>query len=238
MLRLSFLIAILASSIGIFSGPTVHADEPARAFLEALRENGYYDVAIEYLADLEKSDLINDEFRSTLPFEKADVLIASTKNLRDFTQIENRLDEAQKLLTEYASRNKSVEVNARTYRYQGNLLFQRSNIYLKQAESDRATENEKTKLRKKSRGMLQNSLTSYEKAKDSLKRLLDPNSPDAIKLDADPRFATSIFASKRTHADDSRISLGEFTFETTILDSFHVKLATAVVHADDFELPR
>ena len=194
MLRLSFLLAFLACSIGTIFASPVNGEEPAEAFLEALRENGYYDVALEYLDDLEKGDLISKEFRSSLPFEKAEILIGSSSTLRDFAQIEKRLDEAQTLLTEYANRNKSIEVSARTLRYQGNLFLQRSNIYLTKAKSDRATESEKNELRGKSRNLLEQSLTSYEKARDQLKRILDPKSPDAMKLDADPRFAA---ASKR-----------------------------------------
>ena len=164
---------------------TAKAEEPAQAFLEALRDNGYYDVAIDYLDELEKGDLITDEFRSSLPFEKAEVLIGSTKELRDLEVIETRLDEAQKLLTAYASKNQSLEVSARTLTYQGNLLFQRSNIYIKQAKQDRATESERNELHGKSRSMLTQSLDSYKQAKDQTRKLIDPNSPQAIKIDPD-----------------------------------------------------
>ena len=180
-MRLSFLLVTLLTSLA--STSFVRAEEPAQVFLEALRDSGYYDVAIDYLTDLEKGDMISEEFRKSLPFEKAEILIGSTSRLRDLELIEERLDEAQKLLSEYASKNQSLEVSARTLRYQGNLLFQRSNIYIKQTRSDRATENEIQKLRGKSRSMLEQSRTSYEKAREQLKGLLDKNSPTAIRLD-------------------------------------------------------
>ena len=181
MLRLSLLMASLAASLTYVG--IAYAEEPAQVFLEALRDNGYYNVAIDYLGDLEKSDLISDEFRSSLPFEKAEILIGSTSKLRDLSLIEERLDEAQKLLSQYASQNQSLEVSARTLRYQGNLLFKRSNIYIKNARSDRATEGEKEELRGKSRNVLEQSLESYTKAKTQLKRLVDPKSPDAVRID-------------------------------------------------------
>ena len=161
----------------------VRGEEPAEEFLEALRDNGYYDVAIDYLSGLEKSDLITDEFRSSLPFEKAEILIRSTSRLRDLGLIEERLDEAQKLLTEYASKNQSLEGSARTLRYRGNLLFQRSNIYLNKTKSDRATDGEKDELRGKARTLLEDSLSSYTKARAQLKRLLDPSDPQAHRID-------------------------------------------------------
>ena len=181
MKRLAFLIAIVAGCLPA----SLPAEEPAQAFLDALRENGYYDVAIDYLADLEKSNLITDEFKSVLPFEMAETLIGSTSMMRgDLEKIEARLDEAQKLLTDYASKNQSLEISARTLRYQGNLLYRRAtNIYLKQAESDRLTASEKGELQAKAHTMLQQSLTSYREAKEQIRRLIDPNSPDAIKID-------------------------------------------------------
>lgn len=181
MRRLAFLLAIVA---GCFPA-SLSAEEPAQAFLDALRENGYFDVAIDYLTDLEKSNLITDEFRSVLPFEMAETLIGSTATMRgDLEKIEARLDEAQKLLTEYASKNQSLEVSARTLRYQGNLLYRRAtNIYLNQAASDRLTASEKGELQAKARDMLQQSLTSYQQAKEQVRRLIDPDSPDAIKID-------------------------------------------------------
>ena len=181
MLRLALLMATLVTSLTWVNGAT--AEEPAQAFLEALRDNGYYNVAIDYLGDLEKSNLISEEFRKSLPFEKAEILIGSTSGLRDLGLIEERLDEAQKLLSQYASQNQSLEVSARTLRYQGNLLFKRSNIYIKQASSDRATESEKQEFRGKSRKVLEESLASYGEAKNQLKRLVDPSSSDAIRID-------------------------------------------------------
>ena len=180
-MRLSFLMATLVASLT--SAGLLRAEEPAQAFLEALRDNGYYNVAIDYLTDLEKSDLISEEFRSSLPFEKAEILIGSTSKLRDRELIEKRLDEAQGLLSEYASKNQSLEVSARTLRYQGNLLLKRSNIYIKQTRSDRATEGEKQELREKSRKVLEQSLESYTKAKGQLKSLIDPKSPTAVRID-------------------------------------------------------
>jgi len=142
-----------------------------------------YDVAIDYLTELDKGDLITPEFRKTLPFEKAEILIGSTSRLRDLGVIEERLDEAQKLLTDYASKNQSLEVSARTLRFQGNLLFQRSSIYLKQTKSDRVTDGEKEELRGKARELLEGSLASYKKARAQIKRLVDPTSKEAVRVD-------------------------------------------------------
>ncbi len=186
MKRLALLIAIMAG----FLQTSLNADEPAQAFLEALRNNGYYDVAIDYLASLENSELISAEFKSSLPFELAQTMIGSTVNMRDLSKVEERLDQAQVLLSEYAAGNQALEVSARTLHYQGNLLYRRSNIYVKQSESDRLTASEKDELFVKARTNLEGALESYQKAKDQIRRLIDPNSPDAIKIDPEDPSTT------------------------------------------------
>lgn len=179
MKRLAYQIAIIA----VFLPSTIRADEPAQAFLEALRDNNYYDVAIEYLASLEESNSVSPEFKAALPFELAQTMIGSTINMRDLARVEERLDKAEELLTGYAVGNQSLEVSARTLHYQGNLLYRRSNIYVKQSASDRLTAGEKDELFVKARANLQGALESYRKAKDKIRRLIDPNSPEALKID-------------------------------------------------------
>lgn len=186
MNRLARLIVVFAVWLPVaWNAGFVSAEEPAREFLEALRtdEHPYFDIAIEYLASLENSDLVSDEFKSALPFERAQTLIGSTTKLRDLAIVEKRLDEAQQLLTSYADANQSLEVNARTLEYRGNLLYQRSGIYLKQSESDRLTSSEKDELFEKARGNLEQSLESYNSAKAQIRRLIDPDSPDAVRID-------------------------------------------------------
>lgn len=186
MKRLALLVAIFAS----FPSVLLSADEPAQAFLNALRDRGYYDVAIEYLASLENSELVSEQFKAALPFELAQTMIGSTLNMRDLEKVDDRLDQAQKILTDYAASNQSLEVSSRTLHYQGNLLFRRSNIYVKRSQSDRLTANEKDELFIKARVNLKDALESYQKARGQIRRLIDPNSPDAIQIDPeDPSTA-------------------------------------------------
>ena len=182
--RLVLLVALIGSVPCVLPS-SILSQEPAQEFLEALRAQNYHDLAIEYLSSIESTDMLTNEFRSVLPFEKAQSLIDSTSRLRDVDKVESRLNQAQQLLTKYASENQSLEVSARTFRYQGNLLFRRSTIYLNQSKSDRATESEKQEAFGKARKVLAESLASYEKARDQIRRLIDSNSPDAIQIDPD-----------------------------------------------------
>jgi cellulose synthase operon protein C len=181
-LTVKSIALIVVIVMGFFSS-AVRADEPAQAFLDALRDNNYYDVAIDYLEGLKNSNSISKEFKDGLPFEMAQTLIGSTARMRDLASVESRLDQAQQLLTNYAANNQSLEVSAKTLHYQGNLLYRRSNIYLKQSESDRLTVAEREVLFGKARENLKGALTSYQKAKKQVRRLIDPQSDDSIQID-------------------------------------------------------
>ena len=77
-----FSISVCLTIIAVFpwySG----AQEPAQEFVQALRDNGYYDLAIKYLDDVEKGNLIDQSFRARIPLEKAETLIQSVNKIRD-----------------------------------------------------------------------------------------------------------------------------------------------------------
>ena len=44
------------------------ADEPAERFLQALRENGYYDIALDYLESISDSPAVSDDFKKILRY--------------------------------------------------------------------------------------------------------------------------------------------------------------------------
>ena len=98
------------------------AEEPAERFLNALRSAGYYDIALEYLTEIESSSSLTPEFKEALPFEKANTLIKSVTTLRDTKEWERRLDDAQGLLEQAATIAVTPELKSKARSYQGELL--------------------------------------------------------------------------------------------------------------------
>ena len=188
--------------VSLLCCPSLIADEPAEKFLKALRENGYYDVALEYLESIKQSDLVSPDFRREVPFERAKVLIRSTRDLRDRDEINSRLDQAQGLLTEYASNDQSLKVSGKTLRFQGNLLYLRASSQLRQAESDRLTAAEKETFRVTARGLLKQSLDAYTQSRTLIRRLIDPKSNDVIVQDPeDPSTIEELKYFQNLYAD-------------------------------------
>ena len=92
------LSTCLAMATVLFGDRDTFAEEPCQKFLDELRDKGYYDIASEYLADMQTNPLAPPAFRQRIPLEQVDTLIRSTSVVRDPKVVEQRLDEAQKLL--------------------------------------------------------------------------------------------------------------------------------------------
>ncbi len=179
--------ALLPIGFACLPSNQVVAEEPAEAFLEALRENGYFDVALDYLGSVEQSQMASPAFLQSIPFEKAETLIASTATVRDLAKLKSTLDEAEKLLSDFASQVKTPEALAKTLRYQGNLHYSRAKVFGIEEKNDRLTAAEKDALRVQAREQLQKARTSYDAARKQIMLLIDPNSKDYIQQDpADP----------------------------------------------------
>lgn len=149
------------------------ADEPGEDFLQALRDRGYHDIALDYLQEMESSPLASAKFKQTLPFEKAQTLIHSTSQLRDISAIEQRLEQAEKLLVKSEAAVDSQELRARAQNYQGDLLFRRANLYLTQAENERLTAGEKQTQQKQAQDYLKKALDAFGRARGSYKEIID-----------------------------------------------------------------
>ena len=55
------------------------AEEPSQAFLDGLRERGYYDSALEYLKSLETSRMVPAGMRDVLGYETALTLVVASR---------------------------------------------------------------------------------------------------------------------------------------------------------------
>ena len=201
--RCSHLICAAAIGVVVLCASTAVAEEPAEKFLNALREAGYHDVALEYLTEIESNKNLTPEFREALPFEKANTLIKSVATLRDVKEWERRLDDAQGLLEQAAANAVTPELKSKSRSYQGELLYLRARSYTNQIQrnAERLTASERTKLATQAREQLNKAVTAFEEAKTLLAEVLkgfqvDPN---------DPRYSESRLRSLRKKFTNIRI---------------------------------
>lgn len=174
----AFIARFAIGLCAICSLSATHGDEPSERFLQALRDQGYHDIALDYLQDMESSPLASAAFKQSLPFERAQTLIDSTSRMREVAAIEQRLDSAEKILAASESSAANAELKAQSQKNQGDLLFRRANLYLNQADNERLTAGEKESQFAKAREFLKKALDAFGRARTSYKTILDNSQVD------------------------------------------------------------
>ncbi len=75
----------------------VHAEEPYRQFLDRLKGEGLFDLALFYLDDLEKNPQVDEKFRLDIQLERANMLQEAAAGMPPRSPGRTkRLDEAEK----------------------------------------------------------------------------------------------------------------------------------------------
>ena len=121
-------IAILVSS----SAALLAADDYER-FLEGLRDRGYFDVTLEYLARLRTDPRIPDDFKSRISYEEGTTLIAAAVADRDADQKSRFLNLARDKLGEFIKGTSDEGLKADAESQLGNVLVERAKMLLHRA---------------------------------------------------------------------------------------------------------
>ena len=143
-LTLTFFFLLTLSNCFFSRSQEVHAEEPCQAFLEALREERLFDVAIEYLDAMENSPLAPPEFRERIALHKVAVLLDEAGLIRDDARLTAQLDRTEKILTDYIKAEPRAVLLAEAQEQRARILMARAGRLLTQAKSDRMTVAQKT----------------------------------------------------------------------------------------------
>ena len=173
MLRRCILGALLTGVV-LLGGAPISADEPSKAFLTALREAGFFDQALRYLEhSAGPQSRAPQSFRKTIPFEKAQTLIDSTRFIRKPDEQAARLDEADKLLSQYAKSIKDPVKSIDILKRQSFVRYLRGRGYLEQAGQPKMAEDRKKELTKQAKDILGLAITQYRNIKKNQSKLID-----------------------------------------------------------------
>ena len=162
---------------------SVQAEEPCREFLDALREERLFDVAMDYLAEMEDSPLASDEFRERIPLHKVAVLLDEANLIRDPQRLTTQLEQTEQVLTEFISSGPRAELLAEAQEQRARIYMARASRLLNRAESDRITAAQKSELQEQARNYLGLAAEAYEEIRQRLRteltKPLDPQNPNA-----------------------------------------------------------
>src|SRR4029450_12597655 len=112
MIRLRVL-CLLALAVSITAADSARASEPAQAFLDGLRERGYFDTAADYLDAALDSPLVPGRFKQTALYEKGLILVLGANHERDPAVQETQLNEGQKALKQFLADKPSNRLQTR-----------------------------------------------------------------------------------------------------------------------------
>lgn len=150
LLRILGVLAVLISPALIVT--TAQAAEDYERFLEALRDRGYYDVALDYLARLRSSAQVPAEFKARIPYEEGVTSIAAAIAERDADQKSRQLNVAREKLNEFIKTETDPSLKAEAESQLGNVLVERAKMLLQRAGSPRYA-SQKTALTEEARGL-------------------------------------------------------------------------------------
>ena len=165
--------AFCLTVVSVLLSPALcRGQEPAQAFVDAMRQNGYFDLTMEYLDRAATSKTVPKNFRQRIPLEKSRTLVQSVSRIRDLEKWDERLAEAQGQLEIYSKNAKGKEAQANAQQEQARLFRYQSRISIMRSESDRLTKAEKEKQLGIAREKLNKALAGYTASRASYLELL------------------------------------------------------------------
>ena len=179
------LVLIVGSVISLAISGTSVAKEPAEKFVTALAANGYYEVAIEYLDGAKNDDLVDESFRKKIPFEKAKVLILSIASQRNAQQREERLNEADRLLSTYSKQLDDADKALEVVEISANIKIKRAESKIAQSGNEKLTDAEKQSTLANAQKLLDSARKQYQTARQELRTRIenfqiDPEDPNSL----------------------------------------------------------
>ncbi len=168
-------LAGIALSAMLMAGTAarLQAEEPAEAFLTALREKGHYDLALTYLDQMEAGQLASESFRRRIPLYRAETIVESVAELRNFELWDQRLGEAEALLEAFSKNSPSTDDRSLASEALANLRFRQAQAYIKRSESPRLSDSERQEFLLKSRQLLETSVAAFNEAREVTKARLE-----------------------------------------------------------------
>lgn len=167
--RLSFLGSCLCLALGLFAtagSSSARAEEPFQAFLDALRERQYFDAAMDYLAEMSKSNLITPDVKSIIPYEEGRTLIDDARVEKDPVQKGRKLDAGKAKLEAFVNGNSANPLTPNARMQLGNVIVERGRMQVELAH--RPTQlAQKPALLAQARGLFDEALKVFTAAEEN-----------------------------------------------------------------------
>lgn len=177
----------LTFALAMFVSASLSAEEPREAFLDGLIERGYYDPAMWYIDQLEKSPKTPPAMKASLQYRKAIAELEVSRTQRNPTTRKELLDQANANLEAFVNAQPKHDkaIDARMQR--GAIMLERAKLeeLLAEREKDEAAKqphfDEAAKQYDAARGVYQAAIKQIQDVLKEMPKTLDPKE-DASKI--------------------------------------------------------
>lgn len=172
---ISKLVFGLSLLVGSIPNSTVNSEEPYVQFLEKLRDQRLYDLALSYLDDLQKNNQVAAQFRTEAPLERARLLQESAASMGPKSSMRaSRLDEAERAFQSFLDTHKDHPRRSEARMGLGNLLLNRAEEASLEGQSSEAHP-EAVRFYKEAQGLFESAMKELADVLNKIKGArLDP----------------------------------------------------------------
>ncbi len=162
----------IALGLAMGSESPSFSEEPAKAFLDRLISKKYYDVALDFLDELEKSPSTPPELKSEVQLQRARTIFRSTELISPGAALEKRFDECAAAYAKFVS-DQPTHPQALDARLEVSRLL-RNRAKAKLTASKSAAGPKKADLRKVGGDLLKTSTDQFVALRDEIRKRLEP----------------------------------------------------------------
>lgn len=179
------LIALMAVALTLGQFTSATGAEPAERFLQALRERGYHDMALEYLERMKTSPMAPVELKEIILYEVGTTLIDASREQGDMKLREKYLADARDALQKFVGMHAEHPLASSATSQLGNLLVERARIKIEQSKKNGA---DKATLTSEARTLYDDAYKVFSRTQNELKEKLakmtvvDPKDKKKIEL--------------------------------------------------------
>ena len=159
---------VLAVLISLLIQPFASAEESVSKFVSGLKARGYFDTAGEYLDAIEQRPDIAPEIRALVPYERAMVLVAASRTIRDTVVRTEQLNLAEIQLNDFIAKNPQHPRVAQASTELGTIQLDRGRVLIWDLRSP-ANADKKPELQTQAREIIGKARATFQKAHDEYK---------------------------------------------------------------------
>ncbi len=181
--RSTLLAALVSLAWMIGCLGVARAEEPAEAFLQALKSRGYYPLALEYLQRLETNPSIPAEFRERLDYERGEVYIPAALAERQTSKKQELLNQAEAAFDRFIKNQPNHVAVVLARGRLASLQIEQARLRIAQANRDTTMNGARQGLLDQARELLKQATKTYNDQQTQVREQLEkiPKSLDAKK---------------------------------------------------------